>query len=96
MRYIDFLLIPKERYLHPATAAIAADSGVSREAVHHFNVLEDGTAVVLMEFSGAVERLDELARRLPRPAGAVDDRREILQPAERLQRVRPGVDAGLP
>jgi len=60
MRYVDFLLIPKERYLHPATAAIAADSGVSREAVHHFNVLEDGTAVVLMEFSGAVERLDEL------------------------------------
>ena len=60
MRYVDFLLIPKERYLHPATAAIAADSGVTREAVHHFNVLEDGTAVVLMEFSGAVERLDEL------------------------------------
>lgn len=60
MRYVDFLLIPKERHLHPATAAIAADPGVDLEAIHHFNVLEDGTAVVLMEFSGEVDRLDAL------------------------------------
>lgn len=60
MRYVDFLLIPKERYLHPATAAIADEPGIRREAIHHFNVLQDGTAVVLMEFSGVVERVESL------------------------------------
>jgi predicted DNA binding protein len=60
MRYVDFLLIPRDRYLHPADAAVAAAADVHREAIHHFNVLEDGTAVVLLEFSGNVDRLEEL------------------------------------
>jgi DNA-binding NarL/FixJ family response regulator len=60
MRYVDFLLIPRDRYLHPADAAVAAADDIHREAIHHFNVLEDGTAVVLLEFSGTVDRLEEL------------------------------------
>ncbi|WP_254831092.1 helix-turn-helix domain-containing protein [Haloglomus salinum] len=60
MRYVDFLLIPRGRYLHPAVAAVADDPDVHREAIHHFNVLEDGSAVVLLEFSGDADRLEEL------------------------------------
>ena len=60
MRYVDFLLIPRGRYLHPVTAAIADDPSVHREALHHFNVLEDGTAVALVEFSGGIDRLESI------------------------------------
>jgi predicted DNA binding protein len=60
MRYVEFLLIPDGRYLHPVDAAIATDPTVHREAIHHFTVVGDGTAVVLMEFTGDTDRLAEL------------------------------------
>jgi predicted DNA binding protein len=65
MRYVDFLLIPRDRYLHPADGVIAADPDVHREAIHHFNVLTDGTAAVMMEFTGDADRLAELTEDQP-------------------------------
>ena len=65
MRYVEFLLIPDGRYLHPVDAAIAADGSVHREAIHHFTVVGDGTAVVLMEFTGDTDRLAELTDENP-------------------------------
>ena len=46
MRAATLLLTPPEG-THPAERVFDADSGITRERVHHVNVLDDGTAVLL-------------------------------------------------
>lgn len=57
MRYVKIVLIPGEGGLHPAADALAAEPAVTREAVHHLNRLNDGTAVTLSRHRGDPDRL---------------------------------------
>lgn len=52
MRYVRFLLIPREGELHPIDEAFAAEPGVERRAIHQFRMLADDSAVTLYELSG--------------------------------------------
>lgn len=58
MRFVTFRIEPGSRSLHPLDDALADEPGISRTALHHFNVLADGTVVTLLEFEGDRERLE--------------------------------------
>ncbi len=52
MRYFDFTLTPDDGAIHPVDKAVAADTGVDREALMHVNALGDGTGVMLYRLRG--------------------------------------------
>lgn len=56
MRFVTFRILPAGGPLHPLDDVLAAEPGVTRTALHHFNVLGDGTIVTLLEFEGDIER----------------------------------------
>lgn len=60
MRYVRTVLIPTERPLHPFDRWLAEAADVTRERLYHLHLLEDGTAVILYEMSGNVERIRTL------------------------------------
>lgn len=60
MRYVRAVLIPDETGLHPVDQRFAEESGVTRELLHNINLLDDGTATVLYELSGEVDRIREI------------------------------------
>lgn len=60
MRYVRIVLIPEGPGFHPAADRLAAEPSVSQEAVHHLNLLNDGTAVSLSRARGDRERLAEI------------------------------------
>lgn len=57
MRFVTFQLHPGGGELHPVEEQLAAEPGVTRKALHHVNVLGDGTVVFLTEFEGDPKRL---------------------------------------
>lgn len=61
MRFARFRIVPSSRPLHPLDELLADDPAVTRRALHHFNVLADGTVVTMLEFEGDRERLQETA-----------------------------------
>lgn len=59
MRSVTFL-VTQPGCFHSITEAVAEETAFGRETVHQFNVLEDGTAVVLCEVRGDLDRAREL------------------------------------
>lgn len=60
MRYVKVVLVPGEDELHPAADALAAEDAVTRETIHHLNLLNDGTAVTLSRLRGDRESLEAI------------------------------------
>lgn len=60
MRYVKVVLIPEEGAFHPAADALDDEPGVTRRAVLHLNLLNDGTAVALSRARGDADRLREI------------------------------------
>ncbi len=52
MKLVRFLLVPPGGALHPVDAALADAPNVRRRAIHHLQLLEDGSAVTLYEVEG--------------------------------------------
>lgn len=68
MRAATLLLTPPEG-THPAERVFDADSGVTRERIHHVNVLEDGTAVLLGRVGGDLDRVRAVIEDRPETLG---------------------------
>lgn len=64
MRYVRTVLIPDEG-LHPVDMQFAESSNITRERLHSLNLLDDGTAVVLYELTGDVERIRSVLEECP-------------------------------
>lgn len=60
MRYVKIVLVPEGSDPHPAAGQLSGDPDLSREAILHLNLLEDGTAVTLSRLRGDRARLEEL------------------------------------
>ncbi|WP_255149836.1 helix-turn-helix domain-containing protein [Halorarius halobius] len=60
MRYVEVALRPTRGYFHPFDELLQAEPGVREEAIHQMNLLDDGTAVILSEYSGSHERVEEV------------------------------------
>ena len=59
MRALTVTINPKDGF-HPANDALAEEPGVTRIAVHHFQLLDDDTVVLLYELHGDLERAKEI------------------------------------
>ncbi len=59
MRYFDLTLTPEDGAIHPVDRAIAANSGVGRDSIVHFDALGDGSAILLYRLEGEAETLLE-------------------------------------
>lgn len=60
MRYVKVVLIPEEGSFHPAAETLDDEPDVTRRAVLHLNLLNDGTAVALSQARGDADRLREI------------------------------------
>lgn len=60
MRYVDLTLRPERGWFHQFDEVLADVSNVRQEAIHQMNLLEDGTVVMLTEYSGDHERIEEV------------------------------------
>lgn len=69
MRYVTFVLIPGEGGIHPVDSQLAEDSRLTRELIHNINLLDDGTAVTLYQFSGDRDRAREIVEDAPEVLG---------------------------
>lgn len=63
MRYVKVVLIPERVELHPAATALADEPSITREAIHHLNLLNDGTTVALSRLRGDPEALESVLSR---------------------------------
>lgn len=63
MRYLTALVHPSEHgSFHPLGEQLAAEPSITREAIHHVELLADGTILLLAEGSGDRERYEEIMR----------------------------------
>lgn len=61
MRYVELQIRPEgRRWFHPVDEYIANDSELRHGPIHNFNLLDDGTVVLLYEIYGPKERVDEV------------------------------------
>ena len=60
MRYVEAALRPERGYFHPFDQLLRDEPDVREEAIHQMNLLDDGTAVTLSEYSGSRERVEEV------------------------------------
>lgn len=61
MRYLTVRLVPREGSgFHPLGERLSEEPSLQREAVHHFELLDDGTVLLLAEGSGDRERYEEI------------------------------------
>jgi hypothetical protein len=60
MRYVEAELRPERGYFHPFDELLRTEPDVREEAIHQMNLLDDGTAVTLSEYSGSRERVEEV------------------------------------
>jgi len=61
MRYVDLTIRPERGWFHRFDEVLADDPEVREEAIHQMNLLDDGSVVVLSEYSGDISRLREMA-----------------------------------
>jgi len=57
MRYFDFTVTPDDGSLHPVDRLIAETSAVRRVSIMHFDLLGDGTGVLLYRLEGEADVL---------------------------------------
>jgi predicted DNA binding protein len=61
MRYLTVRLVPGEGAgFHPLGERLVEEPALQREAVHHFELLDDGTLLLLAEGSGDRDRYEEI------------------------------------
>ncbi|WP_254823593.1 helix-turn-helix domain-containing protein [Haloglomus halophilum] len=61
MRYLTVRLVPRDQPgFHPLGERLLAEPSLQREAVHHFELLDDGTLLLLAEGSGDRDRYEEI------------------------------------
>ena len=60
MRYVRTVVIPREGWLHPIDRKLAEEPSVTRELLHNISLLDDGTAIVLYQLTGDVDRLEAI------------------------------------
>jgi len=61
MRYLTVQLVPREGAgFHPLGERLTTEPALQREAVHHFELLDDGTLLLLAEGSGDRDRYEEI------------------------------------
>ncbi|QLG28003.1 helix-turn-helix domain-containing protein [Halorarum halophilum] len=66
MRYLTVLVRPSDAgAFHPLGAELTAEPSVRREAIHHVDLLADGSVLLLAEGSGDRERYEEIMRGSP-------------------------------
>lgn len=66
MRYLTVLVHPAEgRVFHPLGKKLADEPTIAREAIHHVELLADGTVLSFAEGSGDQERYEEIMRDSP-------------------------------
>lgn len=65
MRHVTLRLSDTEGELHPFGTDPTRYPDIGQHAVHHFNVIDDENAVVLVEFDGSADRPSELVDRNP-------------------------------
>ena len=66
MRYLTILLHPAEGgTLHPLGEQLTQDPALTREAIHHVELLADGTVLLFAEGSGDAERYAEIMAESP-------------------------------
>jgi len=65
MRYARGVLLPDEGGLHPVDQLFANDPDVTRELLRSISLLDDGTAAVLYQLSGDIERIREIGETSP-------------------------------
>jgi predicted DNA binding protein len=62
MRYVRTVIWPREGGLHPVDEALAEEPNLERELLHNISLLDDGTAITLMQLSGDAERAHKIAQ----------------------------------
>ncbi len=60
MRYVKVFMSPEDGDLHPAAENLADNPNVSRQAIQHLNLLNDGTAVTLSRLRGDRTELERI------------------------------------
>lgn len=64
MRYVTVVLHPRADGFSPGYRALAEESTVTRECIHHLNLLDDGTIVVLYQLRGDLARAKTVLERV--------------------------------
>jgi predicted DNA binding protein len=65
MRYVTITMRPTSRYFHPVGRQLAEAPDVTREAIHHFELLDDGTLAMLARVRGNLERYRDILAMSP-------------------------------
>lgn len=60
MRYVKVFMSPEDGDLHPAAENLADNPKVTRQAIQHLNLLNDGTAVTLSRLRGDRAELERI------------------------------------
>ena len=60
MRYVKVFMSPEDGDLHPAAENLANNPKVTRQAIQHLNLLNDGTAVTLSRLRGDRAELERI------------------------------------
>jgi len=61
MRYLTLRMVPRDGAgFHPLGRRLAEEPSLQREAIHHFERLDDGTVLLLAEGSGDRDRYEEI------------------------------------
>lgn len=92
MRYVEFKVRSGDRWFHPVDERIAAEPGMRHGPIHHVDLLEDETVVLLYEILGPRDRveelLDEQGRAIVTETKAVGDDTLVythIEPSETVQ-----------
>lgn len=64
MKAVTVVLRPSEGF-HPANEALANEHSVTRVAIHHIQLLDDGTVVLLYEIRGNLARAEQILSNHP-------------------------------
>jgi predicted DNA binding protein len=65
MRYVTLTMWPTDGYFHPIDRRLAEAPDVTREAIHHFELLDDGTLTMLASMQGNMERYRDILTNSP-------------------------------
>lgn len=65
MRYVTITMRPTSGYFHPVGRQLAEASDITREAIHHFELLDDGTLTMLARVRGNLDRYRAILAQSP-------------------------------
>ncbi|RRJ30331.1 helix-turn-helix domain-containing protein [Halocatena pleomorpha] len=65
MRYVTITMRPTSGYFHPVGRQLAEAPDITREAIDHFELLDDGTLAMLSRVRGNLERYRNILTRSP-------------------------------